>query len=250
MAGRFAGRGDEKADARYRHELKFLCTRQQAELLESQIGCLMEKDRHSGDAGFYTVRSLYFDDYGDSAMKQKLNGVDCRKKYRIRYYLQGAGGPFRLEIKHREGDRIRKETCRLSGEEVQRVLEGEYLPYAAPNTPGGSVRNRFLAAREAMLLRPAAIVEYDRVPYVFPDGNVRITVDMNICGSPEVAKFMEKDIVAIPVLEKGCHLLEIKYDEYLPDVIRQAVQVVSLERISFSKYYLCRLAGEALKMER
>ena len=239
---------DGRKDGRYRHELKFLCTQMQIELLEDQLGCLMEKDRHSGSAGFYTVRSLYFDDYDTSAVKQKQDGLDCRKKYRIRSYRQGMDGVFHLEIKHRVRDRIRKESCILSPEEVRRILAEEPVAYGTDSTPGSSVRNRFEAARERMLLQPAVIVEYDRVPYVYPEGNVRITIDRNICGCPETNRFMETDIMAIPILERGCHLLEVKYDEYLPDVIRQMMQVVSLERISFSKYYLCRLAGNPLKM--
>ena len=95
---------------------------------------------------------------------------------------------------------------------------------------------------------PAVIVEYDRVPYVYPDGNVRITIDRNICASPDTGEFLRQDIVTVPVLERGYHLLEVKYDEYLPDFIRQALQIVSLDKTSFSKYYLCRLAGKPFGM--
>ena len=249
MAGWFTDKVTEgRGQPRYRHEWKFLCTQPQITLLESQLGSLMEKDRHSGSAGVYTVRSLYFDDYGNHAMKQKEDGLDHRKKYRIRSYLQGEEGPFHLEIKHREGDRIRKESCSLSAEEVRQVLAGGALEYGTGAAQSDSVRNRFRLAQERALLRPAVIVEYERIPYVFPDGNVRITIDKNICSAPETDRFLERDIMAIPILEKGRHLLEIKYDEYLPDVIRQAIQTVSLERTSFSKYYLCRLAGGPLKM--
>jgi VTC domain. len=239
---------DGRKEVRYRHELKFLCTQLQIELLEGQLECLMEKDRHSGSAGFYTVRSLYFDDYDNRAVKQKQDGLDCRKKYRIRSYLQGMDEVFHLEIKHRVKDRIRKESCTLEPEEVRKILAAEPVAYGTDDTAESSVRNRFAAARERMLLQPAVIVEYDRIPYVYPEGNVRITIDRNICGSPETGKFLERDIMEVPVLERGYHLLEIKYDEYLPDVIRQSIQVVSLDRISFSKYYLCRLAENPLKM--
>ena len=187
----------------------------------------MEKDRHAGGSGFYTVRSLYFDDYGNDAMKQKEDGLDERKKYRIRSYLQGEDESFHLEIKHRAGDRIRKESCVLTREEVRTVLDGgflEYGKYGKDASAQESVRNRFEAARETLLLGPAVIVEYDRIPYVYPEGNVRITMDRNISGS-----------------------LESQFDEYLPDVLRMALQVVSLDRVSFSKYYLCRLAGEPMK---
>lgn len=227
---------------RYRFELKFLCTQIQLKLLESQIGYLMEKDRHSGEKGFYTVRSLYFDDYMNSAVKQKEDGIDYRKKYRIRSYHEGADEQFSLEIKYRVKDKIRKETCMLTREETSAILEGKPLDDAYADQER-KVLHQFEATRDSFCLQPAVIVEYDRIPYVYPEGNVRITLDKNICASTENKKFMERDLPAIPILETGYHLLEIKYDEYLPDVIRQAVQIISLQKVSFSKYYLCRLAG-------
>lgn len=231
---------------RYRHELKFLCSQLQVELLMSQLDCLMDKDTHSCEKGFYTVRSLYFDDYHNSAIKQKEDGIDNRKKYRIRSYLSGMDDKFHLEIKYRLRDKVRKEACDLSKEETGLILEG--IPLENAYSSDRTVLKQFELARDRMFLQPAVIVEYDRVPYVYPEGNVRITIDRNICASPDTGAFMKQDIVTVPILEKGFHLLEIKYDEYLPDVLRQALQIVSLEKTSFSKFYLCRLAGKPLRM--
>lgn len=238
---------DDRTESRkYRYELKFLCTQLQIEMLCAQLDVLMEKDWHSGADGLYTVRSLYFDDYGNSAMKQKEDGIDERKKYRIRSYLSGMDKSFRLEIKYRNRDKIRKESCDLTAEEVGKILRGESVEAAYDS--GRAVFAQFELARERMLLSPAVIVEYDRTPYVYPEGNVRITMDRNICASPDTGEFLRKDIVTVPVLERGAHLLEVKYDEYLPDFLRQALQIVSLDKISFSKYYLCRMAGKPLRM--
>lgn len=230
----------------YRYELKFLCTQLQINLLEAQLDCLMERDGHSGPAGFYTVRSLYFDDYDNNAMKQKEDGVDERKKYRIRSYLLGMDDSFRLEIKHSVQNKIRKESCTLTAQETQQILEGR--PVEQAYNSERKVLRKFELARDIRFLRPVVIVEYDRMPYIYANGNVRITIDRNIRFSPDTTKFMERNIMEMPVLGKGIHLLEIKYDEYLPDFIRQALQIVSLNKTSFSKYYLCRLAGEALRM--
>lgn len=237
---------EKEKEYRYRYELKFLCTRLQMEMLRPQLDFLMEKDSHSNAEGFYPVRSLYFDDYDNSAMRQKEDGLDERKKYRIRSYLSGMDERFHLEIKFRNRDKIRKESCELTPEEVHKILRGEAVDGAYG--PGRAVLSQFELARERRLLGPAVIVEYDRVPYVYPAGNVRITMDRNICASPDTGEFMKKDIVTVPVLERGFHLLEVKYDEYLPDFLRQALQVVSLDKISFSKYYLCRMAGKPLRM--
>lgn len=90
------------------------------------------------------------------------------------------------------------------------------------------------------LLRPKVIVEYDRVPYIYPQGNVRITLDENIRSSSRVELFLEDQIPTRPILPAGQHILEVKYDEYLPDFIYRAVQLQELHRTAFSKYYLCR----------
>ncbi len=247
MVGRIMRKKEDGAkEYRYRYELKFLCTQLQIEMLCAQLDVLMEKDPHSGADGLYTVRSLYFDDYGNSAMKQKEDGLDERKKYRIRSYLSGMDERFRLEIKYRNRDKIRKESCHVTAEEVEKILRGEAIPAAYDS--GRAVLAQFELARERMLLAPAVIVEYDRTPYVYPEGNVRITMDRNICASPDTGAFLRQDIVTIPVLERNIHLLEVKYDEYLPDFLRQALQTVSLDKISFSKYYLCRMAGKPLRM--
>lgn len=150
-------------------------------------------------------------------MRQKEDGLDVRKQYRIRSYKSGQDEMFRLEIKHRVKDRIRKESCRLSRDEVQRILRNE--PVLEQYSPERPVLNRFESERYMRMLSPVIIVEYDRIPYVYSDGNVRVTMDRNICGSVQTEMFMETKMASIPILETGYHLLEIKYDEYLPDVI-------------------------------
>ncbi len=89
-------------------------------------------------------------------------------------------------------------------------------------------------------MRPKVIVEYERVPYVYPHGNVRITMDENISASNRTDRFLERQIPLRPILEAGQHILEVKYDEYLPDGIYRTIQSGNLRQTAFSKYYLCR----------
>lgn len=229
---------------RYRHELKFLCTQLQLELLKSQLDVLLEKDKHCPKNGAYRVRSLYFDDYVDSALYQKEDGIDYRKKYRIRFYVGNEEEYFRLEIKHRVKDKIRKESCEISKDDICRILNDLLLDDAFDRS---AVMKRFEYERQCFMLKPVVIVEYDRIPYVCPEGNVRITLDQNICASMQTQSFFEHEIMRVPILETGYHLLEIKYDEYLPYIIKQALQIVNLQKTAFSKYYLCRLVEKERK---
>ena len=69
----------------FRNEWKYLISTSEKELLELRMKHLLKKDPHASDGG-YMIRSLYFDDYWNSAYEEKESGVLMRKKYRIRIY--------------------------------------------------------------------------------------------------------------------------------------------------------------------
>jgi len=89
-------------------------------------------------------------------------------------------------------------------------------------------------------LRPVIIVEYDRIPYVYKNGNVRVTFDLNISSSVALRDFTSETIPKRPVMPAGWHLMEVKFDEFLPDYIYNGLNLGSLQQSTFSKYYLCR----------
>ena len=86
-------------------------------------------------------------------------------------------------------------------------------------------------------LRPVQIVQYERVAMVEKVGHVRITFDRNIEGSSEVSRFFQNNIHGVLAFESGIHIVEVKYDELLPDSIRRVLREVELRRTSYSKYY-------------
>lgn len=87
------------------------------------------------------------------------------------------------------------------------------------------------------------IVEYERTAFVEPVGNVRVTFDKNIGGTTEIKTFFDEYIPAVPALPAGVHILEVKYDEFLPDYIKEILEIGSLRRTSFSKYYYTRISA-------
>ena len=89
-------------------------------------------------------------------------------------------------------------------------------------------------------MRPVIIVDYDRFPFVCRSGNVRITLDTNIASASKTERFFDPQLPKRPVLPMGQHLLEVKYDEYLPDQIYRSLQLDNLQQTAFSKYYVCR----------
>ena len=72
-------------DKRMRHEIKYIIPFEQALIYQHKLKALLGLDANSID-GKYTITSLYYDDYKNSAFTQKVEGDMIRHKYRLRYY--------------------------------------------------------------------------------------------------------------------------------------------------------------------
>ncbi len=227
----------------YRVEDKYIVHDDQIAYIREQLKDVMERDVHSRQ-GSYLIRSLYFDDLEDSALYELESGVDERSKIRIRAY--NADDTFiRLEEKSKKNGLTHKESAKISKETVLSLLERPSLAEAF--IASGSLLNedgflfrKLFAAMNTRMLHPVTIVEYEREAFVEKNGNVRITFDRNIGASQELHRFFDKDIYAVPVMESGVHVLEIKYDELLPDYIRELIDIGSLQKSAYSKYYFAR----------
>lgn len=223
-------------EPKFRHEFKYLCTDAQLAILKPRLMGLMAKDSHVGPNGVYHIKSLYFDDYNDRCFWENEDGVAPREKYRIRIY-ENSNERISLECKRKENDKIHKTSCRLTMEQF------EYLAYSKGNISFDSLpplAQKLQVLKMTSGMAPKVIVEYERTPYVYKNGNVRITFDRNITSSSQVDQFFNADAKKRPILPAGTQLLEVKYDEYLPDPIYHALMLDNMQRTNFSKYYLCR----------
>lgn len=221
---------------RYRHEFKYLCSYGQLRMLEARLRGLVALDAHVGEDGVYNIRSLYFDDCQDSCLKENEAGVDPREKFRIRIYNH-CGDRISLELKKKVRGKTQKLSCPLTEETCRTLMAGE-IPKLEEEMP--ALLRKLCLQMQTRQMAPKVIVEYTRVPYVYPLGNVRITMDENISSSGRTDLFLEEQIPLRPVLTAGQHILEVKYDEYLPDYIYRTIQMENLRPTAFSKYYLCR----------
>lgn len=226
----------EKAEIKYRHELKYQVTIPQIQMLKNRINRLIPLDCHVGNTGSYSIRSLYFDDMDNRCFHENEDGTDPREKFRIRIYNHSLDR-ITLECKRKERGKCHKTSCRLTLQQTKMLMEGKILPDIANQPP---LLRKLTLQMQTRRLRPVVIVEYDRVPYVYPNGNVRVTLDTNIASSSAVNLFLEEKIPTRPVLPVGQQLLEVKFDEYLPDFIYRNLQLDSLRQTAFSKYYICR----------
>ena len=224
------------AENRYRHEFKYLCSYGELMMLKVRLQGLVSLDTHVGESGVYNIRSLYFDDIYDTCYRENEAGTDPREKFRIRIY-DHSSERISLELKRKVRGKTQKLSCLLTEEQCRGLMEGE-IPVLQENSP--ALLRKLCLLMQTRHMRPKVIVEYERVPYVYPHGNVRITMDENISASTRTDRFLERQIPLRPILEAGQHILEVKYDEYLPDGIYRTIQSGNLRQTAFSKYYLCR----------
>ena len=220
---------------RYRHEIKYLIDVYDAKLIKDRISKIMKKDAHASN-GSYLISSLYFDDYDDSCYYDVESGIDLRNKYRIRTYNH-RHEIISLESKFKRNSMTFKRTNPLSEKEAKCLVGGKYLRNFDEKEEIKKELSYLIMTKQ---YHPAVIVEYERIPYVYEDGNVRITLDFNICSSNDVDNFLGNFTKKRPILEENKLILEVKYDDYLPDIIYDCINIGNMEQLSISKYALCR----------
>ena len=223
--------------ADYRHELKYQINASDVMAIRRRLQILAKPDPNARD-GRYLVRSLYFDNLEDKALREKVDGVNKREKFRIRCY-NGDFSLIHLEKKCKLGALTRKESIPVSKETVQACLQGR--------KPDGGILPKTLLGElcrkmDTEGLRPKTIVDYVREPFVYGPGNVRVTLDYDIrtglCGTD----FLNPDCVMVPSGDPPV-ILEVKWDAFLPDIIRDAVELPGRMAGAYSKYAACRIYG-------
>lgn len=216
--------------------MKYVCSEAQLAVLQNKISRIMDVDIHADSRNKYNIRSLYFDDYYNNAFYENENGVGNREKFRIRIYNNNPQ-PIRLEMKRKEHEKTQKMSCILSLEHYKALVSGRGIEHYSENPP---VLQKLMLLMKTRMMVPKVIVEYDRTPFVYKNGNVRVTFDRNISSSAKLDCFFDRALSVRPIMPKGQHILEVKWDEYLPDFIYRSLQLDNLQRTSFSKYYLSR----------
>lgn len=219
----------------FRHEVKHEISHHDMLILRQRLRAVMQPDSHAVN-GRYRIRSLYFDNPDDKALREKLDGVNIREKYRIRLYNNDPS-TIRLERKCKHGGLGVKTSADLTQEQAQAIVDGNIAWMAHRSN---EVILGFYTRIRTEGLRPRVIVDYTREPFVFAPGNVRVTLDHDIRTGMGCTDFLNPDCVTLPIPASPC-ILEVKWDSFLPDVIRDAVQLDGRRSTAFSKYAASRM---------
>ena len=222
----------------YRNEIKHIITAGDRAAICANLRAVAKLDPHAMPRGSYKIRSLYFDNLQDKALREKLDGVNEREKFRIRYY-DGDTSVIHLEKKVKRGGLGYKLSCCLTADEAQRIVNGDtsWMPAS-----GRGLVMELYAKMKTQGLRPKTIVDYERIPFVYAPGNVRVTIDYNIRTGLRCTDFLNPACPTIPAGDAPI-LLEVKWDDYLPSIIRRAVQLRGRQSTAYSKYGACRIYG-------
>jgi len=220
---------------KYRHELKYLLAYPDSLILRTRLQAVMKLDKYVNGAGYYAVRSLYFDDFMNSAYREKMQGISDRRKYRIRIY-NFSDNVIHLECKMKNDRYVRKETAPLSLQQLMWLMNG-YPQFLLDTTY--DLHRIFYYEYMSKILRPRVIVDYEREPFVMDAGDVRVTFDKNIrAGMDEFAMF-NQSLSTAEVLPPGQMVMEVKYSDYLPEIVRQILTSGVSEYLAISKYVMC-----------
>lgn len=218
----------------FRNEWKYLISTSEHAALRSRMAPVFRLDPHAQNGG-YRIRSLYFDDYQHSAYVEKECGVLMRKKYRIRIY-DFRDNFIKLERKKKFGSYIYKEDAPLTRQEVAQILAGEYDFLLKSPYP---LCREFYVECVSNVMRPRVIVDYDREPWILDAGTVRITFDMDVRAAVGGYDIFDSTLPALPALEPGKLVMEVKFTEFLPQIVRDMLPPAGSEFAAVSKFVLC-----------
>ncbi len=218
-----------------RQEKKFLIGLPQLYRYSRDLQKFMIEDPHNRGEG-YPIRSLYFDSLDDRDFEEKEDGVELRRKIRLRNY--GPDTPFALlEMKQKQGPMQKKRSVRLEREAARRLTQGDYSVLLSCAEP---FAQECYAVMQMHGYRPKTVVEYQRMAFIARENKIRVTFDHHIIATEACFDIFDSALMQNPVLDPGLAVLEVKYNGFLLSYIKDMLQECDSSELSVSKYSLGR----------
>lgn len=221
-----------------RHEYKHCINYSDYLALRQRLSVITRLDPHADENGLYQIRSLYFDNLQDKALREKIDGVNNREKFRIRYYNDNHQ-IIKLEKKSKINGLCRKQSVMLTKEQCEGIIAGDTGWMKDRKEP---LIMELYSKMQYQQLRPKVIVDYTREPYIYDPGNVRITIDRDISTSLDSNDMFRRTMCSMAIPDRQI-ILEVKYDEFLPEIIANLIQLRDRRASAYSKYAVCRVYG-------
>lgn len=214
-----------------REEKKFLLTTEEAVFYAGQLAQVMAADSHNGTGG-YLIRSLYFDTLVDGDYFDKVDGLEVRRKLRLRCY--SADAPYAmLEMKQKQGVQQRKRSLRVKREDAQRLCAGDYGPLLQY---GSDFAAECCALMQMRCYRPKVVVDYRRTAFVAKENSIRITFDRDVRATEGRYDIFDPGLCLYPVMDPSLVVMEVKYNNFLLSYIKRMVDRIDRRELSIGKY--------------
>ncbi|WP_010298092.1 polyphosphate polymerase domain-containing protein [Clostridium senegalense] len=227
------------AEKKFRHELKHYINMSDYMAIKNRLTQIMRLDKNANQNNEYKIRSLYFDNLNDKALMEKINGINRREKFRIRFYNDDYSF-IKLEKKSKINGLCGKDSAKITKEQCEKIIEGDIEFLKHSNTP---LFVELYAKMKGDLLKPKTIVDYTREAYIYPTGNVRITFDKDIRTGIHSKSIFDANVPTISSIDNTFVVLEVKYDEFLPEIIQHIIQTNDRRATAISKYAASRIYG-------
>ena len=217
---------------KYRHELKFIISSSQAKILKHRLSMMMEIDENAFyKDNTYLVRSLYFDSPDNSAYYDKINGVEKRKKYRLRIYNLD-DRVIRLERKEKKGNLVNKKIIEVSKNDCENIMNGNYI------SNDDNLRE-FINDMKIKHLSPCVLVDYKRLAFTYPIEDTRVTFDENVSSGRFNYNLFSKDVLMYDILGLNEVILEVKFNKSIPSHLARILETIPALRVAISKFAYC-----------
>lgn len=226
-------------EKKFRHEIKHYINHSDYMVIKNRLMHVMKIDKNASENNEYKIRSLYFDNLKDKVLMEKINGINHREKFRIRFYNDDHSF-INLEKKSKINGLCSKDSELITKEECEKILKGdiEFLRYS-----NKALFVEFYSKIKGDLLKPKSIVDYKREAYIYRLGNVRITFDKNIRTGIYSTKIFDNNLPTIEAIDNNIVVLEVKFDEFLPELIQDIIQTNERRASAISKYAASRIYG-------
>lgn len=226
-------------EKKFRHEIKHYINNSDYMAIKSRLRYIMRIDKNASENNEYKIRSLYFDNLKDKVLMEKINGINHREKFRIRFYNDDYSF-IKLEKKSKINGLCSKESELISKEECERILDGDIEFLRESNK---ELFIEFYSKIKGDLLKPKSVVDYTREAYIYRLGNVRITFDKKIRTGIYSTNIFNNDLPTVEAIDKNILVLEVKFDEFLPELIQDIIQTNERRASAISKYAASRIYG-------
>jgi len=216
-----------------RHEWKYFLPTRTIQALIPEIMMFMDMDAYSKKNGFYDLYSVYYDTEDWQSFYEKIDGIERRKKFRIRSYKKDVSPEDEvfLEVKEKNKDIILKRRRPIKMRDVNKLNSGSLVS-------DDSVLEewRYNIVRNA--IKPRIMIGYKRMAFVPRDNvNLRITIDTEVGYSMLNHRRVDfSDFARKTYFSREFSVLEIKYSGPVPKFVEDLIRRHNLRNEAISKF--------------